>query len=162
VLYALGIRYVGETVARKLAVAFLSMERLMKADQESLEQVGEIGERIAQSLTSYFSDERNMKLIERLKDAGLQMEMGSNSQVVSENLAGKTFVISGIFANHSREELQNLIRQHGGRNSGSISARTDYILAGENMGPSKYQKAQKLGIPIIDEVQFLEMLPPLH
>jgi DNA ligase (NAD+) len=162
VLYALGIRYVGETVARKLAEAFLSMERLIKADQESLELVGEIGERIAQSLTSYFSDERNMKLIERLKDAGLQMEMGSKSQVVSENLAGKTFVISGIFASHSREELQNLIRQHGGRNSGSISARTDYILAGENMGPSKYQKAQKLGIPIIDEVQFLDMLPPPH
>jgi DNA ligase (NAD+) len=162
VLYALGIRYVGETVARKLAEAFLSMERLMKADQESLEQVGEIGERIAQSLTTYFSDERNMKLIERLKGAGLQMEMGNNSQVVSENLAGKTFVISGIFANHSREELQNLIRQHGGKNSGSISARTDYILAGENMGPSKYQKAQKLGIPIIDEVQFLDMLPPPH
>ncbi|MCK4879761.1 MAG: NAD-dependent DNA ligase LigA [Bacteroidales bacterium] len=162
VLYALGIRYVGETVARKLAEAFLSMDRLMIADQESLEQVDEIGERIAQSLLSYFSEERNLQLVERLKSAGLQMEMESVTEMASEILAGKSFVISGVFVQHSREELKTIIGQHGGKNSGSISARTDYILAGENMGPSKYQKAQKLGISIITEEQFLAMLPQSH
>ena len=158
VLYALGIRYVGETVARKLAEAKLSMERLMKADHESLEQVDEIGERIAQSLLSYFSEESSLQLVERLKSAGLQMEMGSNTERSSEILAGKSIVISGVFVQHSRDELKTIIEQHGGKNSASISARTDYILAGENMGPSKYQKAQKLEIPIITEEQFLAML----
>lgn len=162
VLYALGIRYIGETVARKLAEAFLSMDRLMEADQESLELVDEIGERIAQSLLSYFSEERNLHYIDRLKTAGLQMEMEDNSPMESEKLAGKSFVISGIFTKHTRDELQILIRQNGGKNSGSISARTDYILAGENMGPSKYQKAQKLKIPIINEDQFLSMLSSSH
>lgn len=162
VLYALGIRYVGETVARKLAEAFLSMDRLMEADQESLEQVDEIGERIAQSLLSYFSVEPNQQFIGRLKAAGLQMEMESTTKTVSEILAGKSFVISGVFAQHSREELKTIIGQHGGKNSGSISVRTDYILAGENMGPSKYQKAQKLGITIITEEQFLAMIAQSH
>lgn len=162
VLYALGIRYIGETVARKLAEAFLSMDRLMEADQESLELVDEIGERIAQSLRSYFSEEQNLRYIERLKTAGLQMEMEDNSPLISEKLDGKSFVISGIFTKHTRDELQTLIRQNGGKNSGSISARTDYILAGENMGPSKYQKAQKLKIPIINEDQFLAMLSSSH
>jgi len=158
VLYALGIRYVGETVARKLAEAFLSMERLMEADHESLEQVDEIGERIAQSLLSYFSEEGKLQLLERLKSAGLQMEMGNNTKRSSEILAGKSIVISGVFVQHSRDELKTIIEQHGGKNSASISTRTDYILAGENMGPSKYQKAQKLEIPIITEEQFLAML----
>ncbi len=158
VLYALGIRYVGETVARKLAEAFLSMERLMEADHESLEQVDEIGERIAQSLLSYFSEEGNLQIVERLKSAGLQMEMGNNTERSSEILAGKSIVISGVFVQHSRDELKTIIEQHGGKNSASISTRTDYILAGENMGPSKYQKAQKLEIPIITEEQFLTML----
>jgi len=158
-LYALGIRYVGETVARKLAEAFHSMERLMEADQETLEQVDEIGERIALSLLSYFSEEGNLHLIERLKSAGLQMEMAGSTALASEALAGRSFVISGVFAQHSREELKSIIEQHGGKNSGSISARTDYILAGDHMGPSKYQQAQKLGIPIITEEQFLAMLP---
>lgn len=160
VLYALGIRYVGETVARKLAEAFLSMERLMEADRESLEQVDEIGERIAESLLSYFSNENNQQFIGRLKAAGLRMEVEPSREQISESLEGKTFVISGIFSLHSREELKEFILQHGGKNSTSISARTDYILAGENMGPSKYQKAQKLGIPIITEEQFLAMLTP--
>ena len=158
VLYALGIRYVGETVARKLAEAFLSMERLMEADHESLEQVDEIGERIAQSLLSYFSEEGKLQMVERLKSAGLQMEMGDNTERSSEILAGKSIVISGVFVQHSRDELKTIIEQHGGKNSASISTRTDYILAGENMGPSKYQKAQKLKIPIITEEQFLAML----
>ena len=158
VLYALGIRYVGETVARKLAEAFLSMERLMEADHLSLEQVDEIGGRIAQSLLSYFSEEGNLQMVERLKSAGLQMEMGNNTERSSEILAGKSIVISGVFVQHSRDELKTIIEQHGGKNSTSISTRTDYILAGENMGPSKYQKAQKLEIPIITEEQFLAML----
>ena len=158
VLYALGIRYVGETVARKLAEAMLSMERLMEAEQDSLEQVDEIGESIALSLRSYFSEEGNLQLVERLKSAGLQMEMEQNEAMVSTILSGKSFVISGVFVQNSREELKSIIEQHGGKNSVSISARTDYILAGENMGPSKYQKAQKLGIPIITEEQFRVML----
>ena len=159
VLYALGIRYVGETVARKLAEAFLNMERLMEADQEALEQVDEIGERIAQSLLAYFSEAGKLYQIDRLKSAGLQMEMTSSAALASETLSDKSFVISGIFAQHSREELKSIIEEHGGKNSASISARTDYILAGEHMGPSKYQKAQKLGIPVITEEQFLAMLP---
>ena len=158
VLYALGIRYVGETVARKLAEAKLSMEQLMEADQEDLEQVDEIGERIALSLLSYLSEESNLMLIERLKSAGLQMKMELTTEKSSDILSGKTVVISGVFVEHSREELKTIIEQHGGKNSASISARTNYILAGENMGPSKYQKAQKLGIPIITEEQFLAML----
>jgi DNA ligase (NAD+) len=158
VLYALGIRYVGETVARKLAEAFLSMDRLMEADRASLEQVDEIGERISESLLAYFSDEQNRQFISRLKAAGLRMEMDPSTEPISETLAGKTFVISGIFNLHSREELKDMILQHGGKNSASISARTDYILAGENMGPGKFQKAQKLNIPIITEEQFLAML----
>jgi DNA ligase (NAD+) len=158
VLYALGIRYVGETVARKLAEAKLSLEKLMEASQEELEQVDEIGERIAQSLRSYFQDEGNLQLIERLKAAGLQFEMEIPDEILSDLFAGKTFVISGVFENHSREELKSIIEKHGGKNSASISAQTHYILAGENMGPSKYEKAQKLGVPIITEDDFMEML----
>jgi DNA ligase (NAD+) len=159
VLYALGIRYVGETVARKLAEAFLSLDRLMDAGQEELEEVDEIGERIAQSLRSYFEDGRNLQVIERLRAAGLQLKMEAPAQSSgSRLLSGKTFVISGIFRQHSREELKSMIEQHGGKNSSSISARTNFILAGENMGPSKYEKAQKLGVPIISEEDFMEML----
>ena len=158
VLYALGIRYVGETVARKLAEAFLSMEKLMAADQESLEQVDEIGEGIAHSLLTFFARESNRQLVGRLKSAGLQMEMKPAGGPNSEILSGLTFVISGVFTQYSREGLKSIIEENGGKNSASISARTDYILAGENMGPSKYQKAQKLGIPIITEQQFLAML----
>jgi DNA ligase (NAD+) len=158
VLYALGIRYVGETVARTLAEAFLSLDRLMEATQEELEEVNEIGERIAQSLLSYFQEEGNLRLLERLKAAGLQFEMEQPGELTSNSLAGQTFVISGVFARHSREELKAIIEQHGGKNSASISARTHFVIAGENMGPSKYEKAQKLGIPIISEEDFMEML----
>jgi len=161
-LYALGIRYVGETVAKKLAESFLSMERLMEADRERLEQVDEIGERIAQSLLTYFNEDYNLQLIRRLKASGLRMEMEQTTELISDSLAGKTFVISGVFTLHSREELKSMIEQHGGKNSGSISARTDYILAGENMGPAKSEKARKLGIDIISEEQFLAMLSASH
>lgn len=158
VLFALGIRYVGETVARKLAEAMLSMEGLKKADQESLEQVDEIGERIASSLISYFDQEENLNLIERLRSAGLQMSMEKRSERASDIFSGLSFVISGVFKQHSRDELKQIIEEHGGKNSASISARTDYLLAGDNMGPSKYEKAQKLGVPIITEDQFLTMI----
>jgi DNA ligase (NAD+) len=158
VLYALGIRHVGETVARKLAEAFLNLENLMNAGQEELEEVDEIGERIAESLQNFFQDEQNLQLIEGLKEAGLQFEMEARGETVSDLLAGKTFVISGVFEQHSREELKSIIEQHGGKNSGSISARTNFILAGDNMGPSKYEKAKKLGVPIITEEDFMEML----
>jgi DNA ligase (NAD+) len=157
-LYALGIRYVGETVSRKLAEAFLCLDRLMEADHEQLEAVDEIGESIAQSLRSWFSEERNILLLNRLKSAGLQMQMEAPEELKSDILAGKTVVISGIFSRHSRDELKNMIEQHGGKNSASISARTDYILAGDNMGPSKYAKARKLGLEIINEEQFLALL----
>ena len=162
VLYALGIRYVGETVARKLAESFGRLDALMNADRETLEQVDEIGERIADSVIEYFRDESNLQLVERLKAAGLNMEMEAATKAGSTVLAGKTFVISGVFSQYSREELKELILQNGGNNSGSISAKTDYILAGENMGPSKYQKAQELGIPLISEEQFLSMISPSH
>jgi len=158
VLYALGIRYVGETVARKLAEAFLSLDNLMRAGLEELEEVDEIGERIAQSLHHYFQDEQNLQLIKRLKEAGLQFEMEAPEEALSDLLAGKNFVISGIFVQYSRDELKSIIEQHGGKNSASISSKTDFILAGENMGPSKYEKAQKLGVPIISEKDFMEML----
>ena len=158
VLYALGIRYVGETVARKLAEAFKNLENLTNATQQSLEDVDEIGERIAQSVIAYFQDPMNQLMVYRLKDSGLQFELTATLNTLSQSLAGKSFVISGVFENRSREELKLLIEQHGGRNSGSISSRTDYVLAGTNMGPSKYEKAKKLGITILTESAFMSML----
>ncbi len=158
VLFALGIRYVGETVAKKLAESFLSLDKLMEADIQTLEEVDEIGERIAESLINYFGDPRNRMMIQNLRDKGLQFEMEAGPAKLSENLSGKSFVISGVFENHSRDELKALIDQHGGKNTGSISKKTDYLVAGANMGPSKYEKAQKLDIPILSEEEFLSML----
>ena len=158
VLYALGIRYVGETVARKLAEAFNDLDNLTNASQQTLEDVDEIGERIAQSVIAYFQDPINQLMVYRLKDSGLQFEMASTLKTLSQNLAGKSFIISGVFENRSRDELKLLIEKHGGRNTGSISSRTDYILAGKNMGPSKYEKAKKLGITILTESAFMSML----
>jgi DNA ligase (NAD+) len=158
VLYALGIRYVGETVAKKLAEAFENLDNLVAADQQALEEVDEIGERIAQSVILYFEDPMNQLLVHRLKESGLQFEMSPDTEPKSQALEGRTFVISGVFQHHSREELKILIEQHGGRNSGSISSNTDYVVAGANMGPSKYEKAQKLGVPIITEDEFIAML----
>ncbi len=158
VLYALGIRYVGETVAKKLAEAFKNLDNMVAADQQSLEAVDEIGERIAQSVISYFEDPLNQLLVYRLKESGLQFSLAGETISKSKTLEGKSFVISGVFQNHSREELKVLIEQHGGRNSGSISSKTDYVVAGANMGPGKYEKAQKLGVPIITEDEFTSML----
>lgn len=158
VLFALGIRYVGETVARKLAEAFLHIDSLMEADQESLEGVEEIGERIAESVLLYFQDPQNQAILSELRIQGLNFEMDARAEALSEKLEGKSFVVSGVFQSFSREEIKTLIEQNGGKNSGSISSKTDFVVAGENMGPSKYQKAQKLDIPILTEEEFLSML----
>ncbi len=159
VLYAIGIRYVGETVARKLAGHLKSMDKIAAASVEELMEVGEIGEVIAGSVYRYFRDARNMKVVERLKAAGLHMEQQSDMHTPkSAKLEKMNFVISGVFANHSREELQKLIEENGGRNLGSISSNTNFVVAGDNMGPSKKEKAAKLGIPIISEDEFMDML----
>ena len=159
VLYALGIRYVGETVAKRLATSFLSMERLSQASLEELVAVDEIGERIAQSVINYFADERNQTLVNRLKEFGLQMAVAEEKLANrTEKLKGLTIVISGTFSKHSRDEYKAMIEQHGGKNSGSVSGKTHYILAGENMGPAKLEKASKLGVKIIHEDEFLKMI----
>jgi len=158
VLFALGIRYVGETVARILAEAFQNLDNLVTADQQALEDVDEIGERIAQSVIAYFKDPLNPLLVHRLMESGLQFEMTNTTVSLRQSLGGKSFVISGVFQNWSREQLKALILQHGGRNTGSISSKTDYLLAGANMGPSKYEKAQKLGISILTEEEFISMI----
>jgi len=157
VLYALGIRFVGATVAKKLAQEFGSADALMKADQEALTEIDEIGNRIAESVTAYFAKEEHRRIIERLRQAGVQMEIQHDSEQ-KDTLAGKKIVITGVFENHSREQLKELIEQHGGRNVSSVSSKTDYILAGNNMGDSKRQKAEKFNIPLISEEDFLKML----
>lgn len=159
VLYALGIRYVGETVARRLAKAFRSMERLEKATAEELLAVDDIGERIAESVIDYFSNERNREVVDRLKSHGLQMELPEEDiNGGNDKLKGLTIVISGTFAKHSRDEYKVMIERNGGKNSGSVSGKTDFILAGDNMGPAKLEKAAKLGVKIINEEEFLKMI----
>ncbi len=159
VLFALGIRYVGETVAKKLAMAFKSIDRLEQATFEELTAVDEIGERIAQSVIEYFADEKNREIIEKLKKAGLQFELSEEEmQTTSDALAGKSFVISGTFAKHSRDEIKQLIEKNGGKNSSSISSKTDYLVAGDKIGPAKLAKAEKLGIPIISEDDLLNLI----
>ena len=158
VLFALGIRFVGETVAKKLGRHFKSMEALMQASREELLAVDEIGERIADSLMEFFSLEDNMNEINRLRTYGLQFEMDEESAPQSAVLDGKSFVVSGVFEHHSRNEIKALIEQNGGKNVGSISGKTSYVLAGDKMGPSKLAKAEKLGVPIISEAEFLLMI----
>ena len=159
VLFALGIRFVGETTAKTLAKAFRSIDALAEASLDDLMQVDEIGARIAQSILQYFADARNREIIERLREAGVQMQMAEmDSSEYTDKLAGKSIVISGVFARHSRDEYKEMIERNGGKNVGSISKKTTFILAGENMGPSKLEKAQKLGVPIINEDEFLRML----
>ena len=159
VLYGLGIRFVGETVAKRLVSAFHSMEQLEQASFEDLTAVDEIGERIARSIIAYFADERNRTLVNRLKEYGLQMSVAEEKLANrSEKLKGLSIVISGTFARHSRDEYKARIEQHGGKNSGSVSGKTDYILAGDNMGPAKLEKAAKLGVKIINEDEFLNMI----
>lgn len=160
VMFALGIRYVGETVAKFLCNAFPSIDQLMQASEEELMQTNEIGTRIAQSVRNYFSDNENIQLINRLKAAGLSFENKLLEKPIDspQTLAGISFVISGTFAIKSRDELKELIEQHGGKNLSSVSAKTNYLVAGENMGPAKLATAEKLGVKIISETDFLKMI----
>ena len=159
VLFALGIRFVGETVAKKIAKNLKNIDAIRNATEEELTNIDEVGVRIAQSLISYFSNDDNNALIERLKNAGLKFEL--EESVLSEQtdkLQGRTIVISGTFTKHSRDEYKAMIERHGGKNSGAVSKKTDYLLAGENMGPAKLEKAQAFGVKMIDEEAFLEMI----
>ena len=159
VLFALGIRFVGETVAKKLSRAFTSIEALRQASLDDLIHVDEIGEKIASSLIQYFANENNCILVERLKAAGLKMSLDESAlEGQSDKLQNQTIVISGVFKHHSRDEYKTLIERHGGKNAGSISSKTSFILAGENMGPSKLEKATKLGIKIVNEDDFLKLI----
>lgn len=159
VVFALGIRFVGETVAKTVAKAFPSIDELAQASLDALLHTDEIGEKIAESIMRYFADEKNRQLVERLKKAGLQMKAAPKSEdEYTEKLKGQTIVISGVFAKHSREEYKEIIEKNGGKNAGSISSKTSFILAGSNMGPSKLEKARKLGIRIMDEDDFLKLL----
>lgn len=161
VIYALSIPFVGDTVAKKVAKAFPDIDSLMAASREQLAATKDIGPKIADSVVEYFSNPANRRIIERLRLAGLQMSMTEEEDDGrTDLLGGKSFVISGTFALHSRDEYKAMIERNGGKNVGSISKKTDYILAGENMGPSKLEKAKALSIPIIDENQFLAMLNP--
>ena len=159
VVFALGIRFVGETVAKKLALAFKNIETLENATYDELIAVDEIGDRIAQSVLKYFADERNVMMLSRLKSHGLTMSVSEDKfQKAGDALQGLTFVISGTFSFHSRDEYKNLIEQNGGKNVGSVSSKTSYILAGENMGPEKLKKAESLGVQLINETDFLKMI----
>lgn len=159
VVFALGIRFVGETSAKALARYFKTMNALAGASEEELTQVEGIGEVIAKSITDYFRNQQNCDIVRRLRDYGLQMSLNDEQLAGhSDRLAGQSVVISGVFAKHSRDEYKAMIELHGGKNVGSISTKTSFILAGENMGPSKLQKAQKLGIRIMSEDEFLSLL----
>jgi DNA ligase (NAD+) len=159
VLFALSIQYVGETVAKKLAKYVRDIDTLMSMSVEQLTAIDDIGPRIAESIVEYFAIQSNRDIIERLRAAGVQMSMPQEDESDrTDRLAGKSIVISGTFTHHSRDEYKALIEKHGGKNVGSISKKTDYVLAGENMGPAKLEKATSLGVKIIDENEFLQMI----
>jgi DNA ligase (NAD+) len=157
VLFALGIRYVGQTVAKNLAKKFKSIDNLILKSYDELVEVDEIGDRIARSVVKFLADSNNLKNIEKLKMVGLKFEI--DSTIIHKSiLNNKTFVISGVFEDHSREELKSLIDQNGGKNLSSISSKTNFLLAGDKVGPSKLKKAKDFDITIIDEKYFIEML----
>ena len=159
VLFALGIRFVGATVAKRLARTFRTIENIMAADVVILTAANEIGERIAGSVVDFFSVESNRELVRSLQEAGLKFAVDEEStEARSETLKGLSIVISGVFEKHSRDEYKNMIEMHGGKNVGSVSKSTSFILAGANMGPSKLEKAQKLNVPLKSEDEFLEMI----
>ena len=159
VLFALGIRFVGETVAKKIAKFFNDIDELENANLEKLINIDEIGEKIAQSILTYFANPLNRELIERLKSTGLQLyRREEDLSGYTDKLAGQSIVISGVFTHHSRDEYKELIEKNGGKNVGSISAKTSFILAGENMGPAKLEKAHKLGIKLMSEDEFLTLI----
>ena len=158
VLFALGIRYVGETVAKKLARHFNTIENIKASTYEELVNAEEIGDKIAESILSWFSDPYNIELIEKLRSAGLQFENTIIDVPVSDLLKGKSIVVSGVFTTYTRQQIEKMVEEHGAKLVSSVSKKTDFIVAGENMGPSKLQKAQELSIRIINEKEFLEML----
>ena len=158
VLFALGIRFVGETVAKKLASHFRSIEIMKSASFEELIEVDEIGERIAVSLMDWFKKPEHLDIIYNLKESGLNLEMSESSLPSSNILGGSSFVVSGVFENHSRDELKSMVEQYGGKNTSSISSKTGFLIAGSNMGPAKKTKAEKLGVPIISEDEFISMI----
>jgi DNA ligase (NAD+) len=158
VLFGLGIRYVGKTVAEKLAEHFLNIDSLMQANYNELIQVPEIGERIAYSLMEYFDDEQNQKLISALKSAGLRFSIDPSKDTVSTLLDGQKFVVSGVFESFSRDELKQTIKKNGGKILSAISQNIDFLVAGDNMGPAKKKKAEKLGVRIISEEEFVKMI----
>ena len=159
VLYALGIRFVGETVAKKLAFHYKNIDALRMAPLEDLIEVDEIGDKIAQSVIAFFENEVNIQVIERLKGYGVQLEVVEKEMVVHSNtFEGKTVVVSGVFTTFTRDEIKVAIEEHGGKVGSSISAKTGFVIAGDKMGPSKLEKAQKLQIPILDEMSFLKMI----
>ena len=158
VLYALGIRYVGETVAKKIAKHFKNIDAIADANVDDLIHVDDIGEQIAKSVVDFFNDQEKLHIIERLRSYELSMEIKETLSQQSAILNGKKFVISGVFEQYSRKEIQKMIEDHGGKNTGSLSKNTDYLVAGENMGPSKRKKAEGFKIPIINESEFLAML----
>ncbi len=159
VLFALGIRFVGETVAKKLAKHYKNIAALANASLMDLILVDEIGDRIAQSVIEFFENQENRTIIERLKNHGVQFEIIERiNPDATDKLAGKTFVVSGVFSKFSREDLKKVIEDNGGKNGSSISAKTDYVVAGDNMGPAKLEKANKLNVPIISEDDFIVML----
>ena len=159
VLYALGIKHVGETMAKKLAFSLKSMDALRHANMERLLEVPDVGEVLAQSVINFFADKDNEHILSRLQHKGLKFELAAEEiAAFSDKLEGKSFVVSGVFAKHSRDEIVNMIEKNGGKNVGSVSSKTSYIVAGENMGPSKLEKAKKLNIPIITEDDFLNMI----
>ena len=157
VLFALGIRFVGETTAKYLAAHFRSMDAVMSATREELIEAEEVGAKIADSIVDYFADEQNRAIIEHLRSAGLQF-VAEQKSTLSDSLAGLTFVISGSFANHSRDELKAMIEAHGGKNLAAVSSNTNFLLAGDKIGPAKLQKATKLGVKIISEQEFMQMV----
>ena len=159
VVYALSIPNVGETVAKKIAFAVGPMDHLMHSSVEDLTTIDEIGQVIAESVVAYFGDARNVVIVQRLRDAGLQMEVSADVEIgKTDKLSGKTIVISGVFEHYSRDEYKSLIERNGGKNAGSISRKTDFVLAGANMGPAKLEKAKALGVPILNEADFLKMI----
>ena len=159
VIFALSIPFVGETTAKVLAASAHNIDALMAMNELQLLTIDEIGDKIAHSIVEYFAMESNREIINRLRAAGVQMEISEEELMnKTDKLAGKSIVISGTFEHHSRDEYKKMITQNGGKNVGSISSKTDFVFAGANMGPAKLEKAQKLGIPIINEDEFLKMI----
>jgi DNA ligase (NAD+) len=159
VLFAIGIRFVGETVAKKLAKHYKNIDNLMQAKYEDLILVEDVGERIAKSVIEFFENQDNRNIIERLKFFGIQFEIIEKINLnTTDKLAGKIFVVSGIFSIFSRDDLKQMIEDNGGKNGSSISSKTNFVIAGENMGPAKLEKANQLGVKIIDENEFVKMI----